>query len=65
MTHLYIMNNNSQKYYFRYEKNIVDAFHFQVEEKIENFLIGEVIVGILPQNIKENLEKYILKIMEV
>ena len=52
-TYIYTMNNNSHEYNYKYEKNISDAFHFELDEEIENLLIAEIIVGILPNDIKK------------
>ena len=52
-TYIYTMNNNSHEYTFKYEKYISDLFHFELDEEIESLLIGEIIVGILPKDIKK------------
>ena len=52
-TYIYTMNNNSHEYNYKYEKYISDIFHFELDEEIENLLIGEIIVGILPKDIKK------------
>jgi uncharacterized protein YrzB (UPF0473 family) len=52
-TYIYTMNNNSHEYNYKYEKYLSDIFHFELDEEIENLLIGEIIVGILPKDIKK------------
>ena len=56
-SYMYTINNNSQEFNFMYENILSDVFHFELDEEIENFLIGEVIVGILPENINKMLRQ--------
>ena len=51
--YIYTNNNNSHEFNIKYEKKMFDLFHFELEEEIENLLIGEIIVGILPKDIKK------------
>ena len=52
-SYIYSINNNSQEFNFVYKNYLSDVFHFELDEEIENFLIGEVIIGILPENINK------------
>ena len=52
-SYIYTFSNNSYELIIKYEKYLPDIFHFELDNEIENSLIGEIIVGILPTNIKK------------
>ena len=49
--YLFTFDNYSQELHYKYEKYLSEVFYFELNETIENSLIGEIIVGILPKDI--------------